>query len=417
MGFLNVKLVLISTGILSMAMGLKLSFPLISHFLLSELAPSISTFFLKILTPPYLYILLNFIILTILASSKFHLPHHTSPPLQTQQPLIYPSTPTTLLPPLPQPLKISPTHFNAYNGVVSDSHFFKPDTTPLSIDTVINGHGTRVSNYDGFDEQDTTPLSIETVINGSGADGYLYDRDLPAETLVSSSVVSGAEAYESETTPLSEDKVINSNGCDGYLDEMHAPVKTTVTRKNDAVFNTSGLQRNESYDFASWNDENEKPPVSARFSQRKSVRTSPEGKVVALGVAKSKKQDTLESTWKTITEGRAMPLTRHLKKSDTWEQQARRNAAPLTDLNSGGGDGGSSVMKKSETFSGRENKKSTASAGSGGGGRLRKEPSLSQDELNRRVEAFIKKFNTEMRLQRQESLRQYSEMVNRSGAR
>lgn len=115
---------------------------------------------------------------------------------------------------------------------------------------------------------------------------------------------------------------------------------------------------------------------------------------MALGVAKAKKQETLESTWRTITEGRAMPLTRHLKKAETWETQG----TPLRDLNGG------PVMKKSETFAGREKNAST---------RLRKEPSLSQDELNRRVEAFINKFNAEMRLQRQESLRQYREMMNR----
>ncbi|KEH28992.1 DUF761 domain protein [Medicago truncatula] len=60
------------------------------------------------------------------------------------------------------------------------------------------------------------------------------------------------------------------------------------------------------------------------------------------------------------------------------------------------GIGGSGpVMKKSETFSSREKSVSL----------VRKEPSLSQDELNQRVEAFINKFNAEMRLQRQESLR------------
>lgn len=126
------------------------------------------------------------------------------------------------------------------------------------------------------------------------------------------------------------------------------------------------------------------------------------GKVVALGVTKSKRQDTLESTWRTITEGRAMPLNRHLKKSETMETQPRRNAVPLADLNGG------PVMKKSETFSAREKSVSPSS-----GGKLRKEPSLSQDDLNRRVEAFINKFNAEMRMQRQESLRQYREMVNR----
>jgi len=124
--------------------------------------------------------------------------------------------------------------------------------------------------------------------------------------------------------------------------------------------------------------------------------------VNALRVAKTKKQETLESTWKTITEGRAMPLNRHLKKSETFESQPRRNGVPLADLNGGVGGGSGPVMKKSETFSGMEKSVSP----------VRKEPSLSQDELNRRVEAFINKFNAEMRLQRQESLRQYREMVN-----
>ncbi|OIW11512.1 hypothetical protein TanjilG_26878 [Lupinus angustifolius] len=366
MGFLNMKTILISTGILSMAMGLKLSFPIITHFIISELVPSISSFFYTSLTPPYLYILLNFIILTILASSKFH----TEPVLYT----------TTVQ---PEPVKITQIDYNnnVYNGVVSDAPFYNSETTPLSIDTVVN-------------------------VNGN--DRYVYDVDLPEETTVNN-VVSGSEAYQPETAPLRDDAVMNS---DGYLYDGHAPVETTVASGNDAVA-TPYLHKKEPLKFS--NDENEKPPFSARFSQRKAVRTTPEGgKVVALGVAKSKKQDTLESTWKTITEGRAMPLTRHLKKSETWEQQNRRNATPFTDLNGGDGGGGKAVMKKSETFSGRENK-NTVSSSPGSGGKLRKESSLSQDELHRRVEAFIKKFNTEMRLQRQESLRQYSNMID-SGA-
>lgn len=127
-----------------------------------------------------------------------------------------------------------------------------------------------------------------------------------------------------------------------------------------------------------------------------------------LKVSKPKTQDTLESTWKTITEGHSMPSTRHLKKSDTWNSQSHRNNSPLMDRN--GVPPNRKQMKKSETFSERSKTPASPSPGSGN---LRKEPSLTNDELNRRVEAFINKFNEEMRLQRQESLRQYQEMISR----
>lgn len=161
--------------------------------------------------------------------------------------------------------------------------------------------------------------------------------------------------------------------------------------------------------FADLTNSREKPLVSARFS-RKAAKPSPEGSR-ALRVARPRKEETLESTWKAITEGRGPPLARHLKKSDTWDTRPGRR--PSGGVGSGEIDPAAAVpagaMRKAETFN------------DGGAGRgkaapaapVRREPSLGQDELNRRVEAFIHKFNMEMRLQRQESLKHYSDMLGR----
>ncbi|GKE43397.1 CFE protein, partial [Tanacetum coccineum] len=115
----------------------------------------------------------------------------------------------------------------------------------------------------------------------------------------------------------------------------------------------------------------------------------------SLRVSKPKKHETLESTWKTITDGRHIPLNRHLKKSDTFENHNQDE--PKLEYN---------VMKNLETFNDRTDRVLASR-------KLRKEGSPSQNELNRRVEAFIKKFNDEMRLQRQESLQRYMDMMNR----
>lgn len=150
----------------------------------------------------------------------------------------------------------------------------------------------------------------------------------------------------------------------------------------------------------------ERPPASSRFAhhRRPAKATPAEGGRALRRVAKPKRHETLENTWKAITEGRAMPLKRHLKKSDTWENHSRQinllDPDPSDDP----------TVKKSETFKDRTNYNPPRVVTPL---RLKKEPSLSQDELNRRVEAFINKFNEEMRLQRQQSIEQFMGKMNR----
>lgn len=73
-------------------------------------------------------------------------------------------------------------------------------------------------------------------------------------------------------TTLNDGTVAEGNGSVAY---NSTPTKTTVVKSEEDVV-TPILQRKISSDFA-FNDENQKPPVSSRFSHRKAVRASPEG--------------------------------------------------------------------------------------------------------------------------------------------
>lgn len=111
--------------------------------------------------------------------------------------------------------------------------------------------------------------------------------------------------------------------------------------------------------------------------------------------------DTLDDMWTAIVEGRGKLLTRKLKKSDTWDVPPRVEPKPMVVS-------ARRELRKSETFNEGSSTTSSASSGSGGAG-LRREIPPSQDELNRRVDAFIQK----VRLQRQESHRHYLATLNR----
>ncbi|XP_008777616.2 uncharacterized protein LOC103697522 [Phoenix dactylifera] len=314
----SLKAMVASVVVLSAALMLHLRGASILGFLVSEI-PRMYGFLLSWLTPPYLYFVINGIILSIAASSRFQKP---APDGQ-------------------DPARSAPSMAN-------------PTLTQLPE------YMPPAEEYAAKIAEDVQPEPE-----------FVAPAEYEGEEVVGLEVAAAAEEAEGE-----EEFVISRSSW--------------------------SPQRRESRETATATDYlavTEKPLVSVRFGRRKNVKPSPEGK--ALRVARAKRGETLESTWRTITDGRPVPLARHLKKSDTWETHGRslrdeQSPAPL--------------MRKSETFN---DSSPSPSSSSSSRGRLRKEPSLGQDDLNRRVEAFIKKFNEEMRLQRQESFNHYLEMINR----
>ncbi|KAL6657793.1 hypothetical protein ACP70R_005573 [Stipagrostis hirtigluma subsp. patula] len=297
------------------------------------------------LTPPYLYLVINAIIISIAASSRF-------------QPGGRPAA--------------APSHAAA--GAAE----LEPEQVVMQPAAVV---------------QVPAPV-VEVPVAAVRAVEAVAVEEPVAKVNTAAAVVAPARADEEEEEEEEEEFSISRS--------------TWTPRRRDAEPEVTVDADNEMAPFADLTNSREKPLVSARFS-RKPAKPSPEGSR-ALRVARPRREETLESTWKAITEGRAPPLARHLKKSDTWDTRpGRRPSGGST----GSGDGEAepaadaaapTAMRKAETFNDGRSKAPAP---------VRREPSLGQDELNRRVEAFIHKFNMEMRLQRQESLKQYNDMLGR----
>lgn len=322
---LSLKIILMSTGFLFIAIIISLS---LHPLLTSELIPTLLSTCKAWFRPPYLYVIINAIIVTIAASSRLH---NQAPPKAVAPP---------------------PPHLH-HHDVISVRHDPFPHYDDVSVTEIVNG---AVGSYYGAVL--VKDVEIDQVVRS---------------TVPEREVVDQADHIESERE---ESTVIKSS--------------TWTPPPLDA-----------SPEFLL----SERPPASSRFGHhRRPAKASPIEGGKALRVTQPKRQETLESTWRAITEGRHIPLKRHLKKSDTWENQCRQINL-LDDLSPS-----PSTVKKSETFKDRTNYSPPPVPSS----RLKKDPSLSQDELNRRVEAFINKFNQDMRLQRQQSIQQFMEKINRA---
>ncbi|KAI3983032.1 hypothetical protein MKX01_035313 [Papaver californicum] len=400
----SLKVLLISTGVLSMTIILKLSIPLVLEFMISEI-PVFWSCLLSWLTPPYLYVIINGIIITIAASSKFN--HHKS---DNHEPLLVPvnnnkiisSAPnqqsdfvgyddTMMMMMMKNSMEVRSSEFEDGMNISYENHHQVDNQIVVGYHE--QQHGVTEKNLIGNQKVGITE-------NGTGG-MFGYDHQIHHHEAV---VKKNLMEFEDLKPKVYEQKQAEEK----LIIPERKMGKKVVTdddfshdeKENSFMISTSSwtpLNRTDSMENVQ--TDNVKPPASSRFNHKKSVKASPEGGKT-LGVTKPKRHETMETTWKTITDGRSMPLTRHLKKSDTWESRHHNQQDQLTPK----------LMKKSETFTERHNNSSPISSPSGN--KLHKrEASLSQDDLNRRVEAFINKFNEDMRLQRQESLNQYNEMV------
>ncbi|KAM3394211.1 hypothetical protein P3S68_003213 [Capsicum galapagoense] len=330
------------------------------------------------LKPPYLYILLNGIIIIIVATSQS--PHTKVQYSDDDRSRSLISAESKMCEHVTE-LVAEPEMFD----VVNEQH---SDNQSLSAESKMCEHVTESvfepEMFDVVNEQhsDNQSLSVESKmyehVTESVFEPEMFDvvneqhsdnQSLSAESKMCEHVT------ESVFEPEMFD-VVNEHYSDNPSVSAESKMCEHVTESVEAKFVISTLPEAERELLEQLVIE--KPLVSSRFSQRKPLtRSSPQG-AKSLRVARVKRQETLETTWKKITEDRRVPLTRHFNKMDTWRHQNRGSESPV------------------------QNTKRTTL-----------EPSPSQDELNRRVEAFIKKFNEEMKLQREQSLQKYMEMINR----
>ncbi|CAG7892570.1 unnamed protein product [Brassica rapa] len=284
------------TGVLSLAAAVSFTVPSVSHFVASSY-PMIYDNTVFLLKPPYLYLVINCIIVSIVATSKL-------------------------------------THKSSSNIDFSEAVTVVPVPSDIVAGYLNVSHHAVASDYTEGEDNDPKVEDVPLVIDD--------DKQLETEKLKPKS-----DWSEPET-----EKPKQQSDCD-------SPEVSRVK-----------LSR--------------KPP---RYSQQKSLKMTAEG-MYRFPKKPPRRQDTLETTWKKITEGHSTPFTKHLTKSDTWQERSHVHSSK-------------EKMTKSENLN-------DINAPT----ELKREPSPGQEELNRRVEAFIKKFNEEMRLQRLESLAKSKEMVN-----
>lgn len=211
---LSFKALVISTGVLILALFLKVSFPLFLDFSVSR-APGIWSSLLSWLKPPYLYVVINGIIISIAASSRFHRSSHEEEDR------------------IDQPSQIQRADH--------------PTTTMVSVNSNLTF---------GFESKERSVF------------GFVEPTTVVYEEKQAEAKVSEMESTLRAEAETEEEKIVVADGSVGDSGDEFVISRSTWTPPRRMHFSDNQSEYSSSPD---------KPPASSRFSHRKPVKASPEG--------------------------------------------------------------------------------------------------------------------------------------------
>lgn len=216
---LSAKVLLISAGVVALAMGLKFSVPVAVNGI-----PAIWSIILSWMKPPYLYIIINGIIITIAASSRFHQSQSEQPAARSEH-LISVKTPP-------------PSSFASFSAQMDIMSVVQQPTTAVEAEVVVS------------EVEDDTVVELKPVM----VNGAKIDFDIKTE-----------EEIVVETQAEAEDVFVDSttstyNTLPQKIISQQLQVESLLPVREKPLLPV-----------------HEKPPASSRFGHRRPIRNSPEG--------------------------------------------------------------------------------------------------------------------------------------------
>lgn len=234
------KIVLISTGAISIAMAIKLTVPPVMAFAFCNV-PAIWTALISWLKPPYIYFIVNGIIITIVASSRLSQLHKVVDYHENSE---YKTT--------PPPEAVDPTHHHIVAATIPVLSMAKPEINvieapprPAPMDQLsYNNEGADDDDERETDIVELKPVVVNGVIEAATMGSEAYDRVVDDQVVVSNSMWNHPEA--------------DDDGYHNHLTVSNSPQTVIISPHREAQLDYFPLL----------------PP---RFGQPKPIKVIPEG--------------------------------------------------------------------------------------------------------------------------------------------